>query len=445
MKSVSWTKRHSKLLNLDLLHAKGESGVRYTVCIRKGFSTRAAGYAVDFGGGWDNYSLNGTKHRIPAGAAHFLEHVLFKPRGRNIADEISDRGGLANAETGYGSTLYYFSSVNAFRDNTVSLAEMCFPEKVDTDAVAQERGIVLAEHYEGLESPFLAAILELRRALLGDNNASRDLSGTPDEIRAYDAEQLDELRRVFYSPSNVQFVATGDVDPDEFMNAVEERAASAEKLPRAKKNVLLSAHVEAEPVTIQHNVSRPLAVAGWRVRNTGETAAQRRRYKLAVTIGIEALFGDTSDFYSAAIDNGYADDSLSHNVELSKPVGLVWLGTGCERPQRFFDELETARENCEQVLSKSERTLNSIRRRVMGKAVFASSSVRGIRRLLLKPPRGKFPPKETAQDVLFDIGAEEVIRSTADALAKTGWRGCLACRAEGLDSCFFWNSFAFAT
>ncbi|RKY17365.1 MAG: hypothetical protein DRP90_06795, partial [Planctomycetota bacterium] len=61
----------------------------YTFCPRPGFATKGAAVVFAFGAGWDALETEEGRLAAPSGAAHYLEHVLFKRAGEDLSDRFA--------------------------------------------------------------------------------------------------------------------------------------------------------------------------------------------------------------------------------------------------------------------------------------------------------------------------------------------------------------------
>lgn len=407
---MSWTKRRSKLLGFDFFYRIGESGARYTVCPRSGFYAKAAGVVVSFGGGIDAYECNGTIKEIPAGAAHYLEHILFKNNGSNLGDIISQRGGECNAETDMNSTSYYFSSTVDFDLNLNSLLDIVFASTIPESVVEQERGIILAEHFETLDSPYWQNHLILRNSLYGPCNLSRDLTGDESSIKLLDTQVLRDIYQIFYAPDNMHFVAVGDLDPEDFYQTVESRAMNLKRKQTSSRRIsFVSNCVGSSSIDNAENLALPFLSAGIRFSMPPlNDLKQRTLTKLCLPIGIDLLFGDMSEFMSHAIDEGLAEGTLDTSEYFDIEHGYVAVHAQSFRPEELFKQICKVVEERQKLLNRNKDDVELMRRDIIGKSLFGFSSINSSLAIVLNPIYGNFPPKLFSEDLLATLSSDEV-------------------------------------
>ena len=94
----------------------------------------------------------GCRHEKAAenGAAHFIEHMVFKGTGRrsagDLAREMDAIGGQVNAYTTKEHTCFYARCLDEHLDRAADLLlDMLFSSRFDQSDVEMERGVVLEE------------------------------------------------------------------------------------------------------------------------------------------------------------------------------------------------------------------------------------------------------------------------------------------------------------
>ncbi|MEJ8279105.1 pitrilysin family protein [Pseudonocardia sp. DW16-2] len=152
-----------------------------------------------------------------AGAAHFLEHLLFKGTRRRtaagIAEEMDAVGGELNAFTAKEHTCYYAHVL----DTDVALAVDVLADVV-TDAelahtdVELERGVVLEEISMRDDDPedLLGDLFD--ETLFGDHPLGRPVIGSEESIRAMSRDTLHTFWRGEYTAPRMVVAAAGNLD-----------------------------------------------------------------------------------------------------------------------------------------------------------------------------------------------------------------------------------------
>jgi zinc protease len=159
------------------------------------------------------------------GAAHFLEHMMFKGSARFGPGEI-DRltqalGGVNNAFTSHDSTAYYFNfAADRWTEALAIEADRMAALALDPEQVASERQVILEEIAMYDSEPWDALEMAVHERLFGPHPYGRQVLGTREELLATGAEDLRDFHRRFYRPDNAILVVAGDID-DAALAAVE--------------------------------------------------------------------------------------------------------------------------------------------------------------------------------------------------------------------------------
>lgn len=159
------------------------------------------------------------------GAAHFLEHVLFKrtttASGREISERIDLLGGDLNAYTGREHTCYHVhvpaeglpTAVDVLVDVVANGA--CHEEDVEI-----ERDVVLDELAGRADDPEDLACELVTGAVLGEDPLGRPVIGTEESVGALDAGTLRAFHRRVLRAGDVVVAAAGRVDHDDLVRRI---------------------------------------------------------------------------------------------------------------------------------------------------------------------------------------------------------------------------------
>lgn len=161
-----------------------------------------------------------------AGAAHFLEHMLFKGTSRRSARELADHmdriGGEFNAVTARETTCYYgWVLTEHWVEALEILTEMLLDSRLDETDVERERNVILEEIRGDEEVGENRALWEFDRLLWGPRHPlGRPVAGTLRSVAALTGDHLRGLRDALYTPDNGLVSVAGAVDPDGALEVV---------------------------------------------------------------------------------------------------------------------------------------------------------------------------------------------------------------------------------
>ncbi len=152
-----------------------------------------------------------------AGAAHFLEHLLFKGTHKRGALEISSSieavGGETNAFTTKEYTCYYARVLD--EDLPLAIDVMCdlvADSVLEPADVETERGVILEEIAMHDDEPGDEVHDLFARAVYGDHPLGRLISGTSDTVTPMTRRQIQTFYRRRYVAPQIVIAAAGNLD-----------------------------------------------------------------------------------------------------------------------------------------------------------------------------------------------------------------------------------------
>lgn len=162
-----------------------------------------------------------------AGAAHFLEHLLFKSTPTRTAVQIAQAmdavGGELNAFTAKEHTCYYAHVLDSDLALAVDLvADVVLNGRCLADDVELERDVVLEEIAMRDDDPEDALGDLFLDAMFGDHPVGRPVIGTAQSVSAMTRSQLRSFHARRYTPERMVVAVAGNVDHDDVVALVRE-------------------------------------------------------------------------------------------------------------------------------------------------------------------------------------------------------------------------------
>ncbi|MFB9908201.1 M16 family metallopeptidase [Allokutzneria oryzae] len=281
-----------------------------------------------------------------AGAAHYLEHLLFKGTRRRtaaqIAEEIDAVGGELNAFTAKEHTCYYAHTLDADLPLAVDLVSDVVFDAVCSDAdMETERSVVLEEIAMRDDDPEDLLHEAFCAALLGGHPLGLPVLGTDESITAMSRDSLFGFYRQRYTLPRMVLAAAGNVDHAEVLALVEAalgERANERHTPVAPRTG--SASLQAEKrLVLQHDESEQAHLM------LGVPALDRhdeRRFALGVLNA--ALGGGMSSrlFQEVRERRGLAY-SVYSSISSYADTGSLSVYAGCQ-PERLGEVAGVVRE-----------------------------------------------------------------------------------------------------
>lgn len=239
------------------------------------------------------------------GVSHLLEHMAFKGTERRsaraIAEEIESAGGHLNAHTTHEATAYYARVLKNDLPLAVDLlADILQNSVFEPSELERERGVVIQEIGQSLDTPDDLVFDHLLEAAYVDQPLGRSILGTVDTVRAFGREALRGYMEERYHAPSMVLAAAGAVDHERLVGLAEE---SFGELPRRLNN-------GAEPANF----------------SGGEKRETRDLEQAHVALAFEGpAYGDP-DYYTAQIYSSMLGGGMSSRLfqEVREKRGLCY-------------------------------------------------------------------------------------------------------------------------
>jgi predicted Zn-dependent peptidase len=162
-----------------------------------------------------------------AGAAHFLEHLLFKSTPTRTAVDFAQAvdavGGELNAFTAKEHTCYYAHVLDGDLALAVDLvSDVVLNGRCAANDVELERAVVLEEIAMRDDDPEDALADQFLAALFGDHPVGRPVIGSVQSVSSMTRAQLHSFHQRRYTPERMVVAVAGNIDHDDVVTLVRE-------------------------------------------------------------------------------------------------------------------------------------------------------------------------------------------------------------------------------
>ena len=158
----------------------------------------------------------GSRHESAAenGAAHFIEHMVFKGTetrsAAQIAQEMDAIGGQVNAYTTKESTCFYVRALDTHLAQAIDiLCDMFFHSAFRQEDVDTERGVILEEIGMYADNPEDLCSERLAAAVYKGSSLARPILGKPATLNTMTGESLRAWKDAHYRPDQVVVALAG--------------------------------------------------------------------------------------------------------------------------------------------------------------------------------------------------------------------------------------------
>ena len=285
---------------------KHKTGLTILLKQMKDFSTAIAVFLTRFGSVDRCFKKVGEKEKttVPDGVAHYLEHKLFENEDGSVTFELfSKEKALANAETSFNSTSYYFSSPSKnFLDALKILLNFVQNPYFTDENVEKERGIISQEIKMEKDTPEEVVFYKCLEGMYKNSAVKIYIGGSVSSIKKINKEILYECYNNFYNLSNMCLILVGNFNEEEALSLVDAQLKNAETVEIERFYEEEPEEVEKKYCEVFMPVKMPLFSIGFKL--TPKKGEQRLKTVIGLRILCELLLGEGSFLYNEFYENG---------------------------------------------------------------------------------------------------------------------------------------------
>lgn len=206
-------------------------GLRVAIHPKRDFHNTIVTLQVDFGGSYLHYMQGEVEHRLPAGVAHFLEHLMFNNMDFNLSEFFASKGAEINAFTSNSNTSYRFESINHIK-SLLDMFLLNFTDfQIGDELLEKERTIIAHELTMSDDSVHVDMHQKLLKMMYQDPSIFSDVGGEVKDIMQTGLHHLKQAFEGFYHPHNSSLIITGNVDSEEIFQLLESHPYNTKEWP----------------------------------------------------------------------------------------------------------------------------------------------------------------------------------------------------------------------
>lgn len=361
--------------------------------------------------------------QVPDGIAHFLEHKMFEKETGDVFQDFGRQGASANAFTSFTKTSYLFSTTDQVRKNLETLLDFVQEPYFTEETVEKEKGIIGQEIQMYQDDSNWRLFFGILGNLYPKHPLHIDIAGTVESIDEITAEDLYTCYHTFYHPSNMTLFVVGKMNPEEMMSFIRENQSKK----TFEKAVPIKRHFPEETASdivressIKMPVQRTKVLVGLKGLSDAPTdGLQLIKYKTAVNLLLQLLFGNTSKNYLSLYNEGLLDDSFSYEFNLDRSFHFADIGGDSDRPDELAEAIEKILLTCEESDELTEKNLTLLKKKMIGKYFQSLNSLEYI--------ANQFSQSLFGDVTLFDmlsvidqIQLSDIKKAAADFIRKDG-------------------------
>lgn len=157
------------------------------------------------------------------GIAHFIEHMLFKGtkkrKAYHILSRLEDVGGELNAYTTKEETAIHASFLKDDYERAIELiSDITFNSIFPAREIEKEKDVVIEEINSYLDNPAELIFDDFEELIFYDQPIGRNILGTPDSVRTFDAEKINNFISNNYNTFEMVFCSVGNISDEKIIS-----------------------------------------------------------------------------------------------------------------------------------------------------------------------------------------------------------------------------------
>lgn len=301
-----------ELIGIDekIYYYKTKSGLKVYMWVNDRVRSMESCLCVKYGSIHTKFKVGRKIYEVPNGVAHFLEHIKF-----NISDDVTAHdvfyklGADSNAFTTFEYTNYYTFTTENKCEVLNELLNFVYNPFFTKKMVEKEKGIIVEEARMGIDDVNSLMYFTSLQNVLVKSKFRNFITGTVDDVNKISVDDVKLVYDTFYHPENMFMVVTGNFNPYEVANVVEENLSKKDFLEYKNPYVIM----ESEPRKVNKkyyedniNVGNTniVMIAKMDMKRFKDFSLNKLNYLLNIIF--ELNFGVTSDFKEKMINDGVA-------------------------------------------------------------------------------------------------------------------------------------------
>lgn len=266
--------------------------------------------SVKYGSVHTKFKVGKKTYEVPNGIAHFLEHIKFNlDEERTAHDEFYKLSGDANAFTTFNYTSYLVFATENKKENLNLLLDFVYNPYFTKKMINKEKGIIVEEANMGLDDAYQVSFFDSLKNVLQKSKYRNYITGTPEEVNSVKLEDIELIYKTFYHPKNMFLCITGNFNPYEMAQVVEDNLSKKEFGEYIKAEII----GEKEPKQVTHkyveeklNFTYPKV--NYQIKIPLDKLKEKEESNLDLKIKLNLIlninFGVTSNFYEELTSKG---------------------------------------------------------------------------------------------------------------------------------------------
>ncbi|MFB7639358.1 M16 family metallopeptidase [Peribacillus butanolivorans] len=352
----------------SFIEKKKINGLDTFLVNKNGFLENYILLSIDFGGVDSNsiYHDKECNRKIPYGTAHFLEHLIIQNNQFDALHRFGNIGSSINASTNFEYTSFVISCTEQLELNIQMILKLVQSISITNDIVEKEKKIIKQEILQSHSNKKAKCFTNLLADLYGDESGvAQPIVGNLASIDSMDSNIMEKCFQKFYSIENMKMIIIGDIIPEEIYTIIGNELTNTTL--KEKNRYLPLLPIKRESINIEPiNTNQSVLLFGNAIANESVTSSDTDiRKEFTIRIGLEILFGRTSDFQQKINNHSLVDKDIELKYEISNRYSFSLLSAITTKPCELMEEIRLTKNNI-QTRSIDDYEFLISKRRIIG-------------------------------------------------------------------------------
>lgn len=375
-------KQYFKDVDETMIQTRLKNGLRLTLIPKKDYHQVYGILTTNFGSldAVIENTRTGEISKIPAGAAHFLEHKMFEgANGEDAFVKFMRQGAQANAFTTNFQTSYLFSTSLQIEKNIETLLDFVQVPYFSVEGIEKEKGIIEQEIIEYLDSPHWKIHQLLLEGLYPNHPAGLDIAGSVETVYETTYEDLKLCYDAFYHPTQMSLILVGNVNAEELIPLVEANQAEKDFPEPIYQSVPVPLNGQViNKQTVKMDVSQPLVALGARFKPIKAQNDQLLKLILQSTVLTDILFGPTALVSQTWYEKEWIDSSFDWMISAKNPMHYLYLSVSTDYVDDVLLEWKSVLNNWENSIDLNQKHFEQVIKGRIGDLLQMHNSLENI-------------------------------------------------------------------
>ena len=401
----------------EVCYEKLDNGMDVYLFSKENFHNNYVTFTTKFGSIYNEFVPIGKEKmiKVPKGVAHFLEHKVFiQEHDPQPSDFFAESGALTNAYTTFKNTTYLFSGPSKLKENICFLLDYVQQPYFTDDNVNSEKGIITQEIHMCDDNPQDVMYEHIRKNAFYNNPFKNSIIGTVEDINSITKETLFTCYNTFYHPENMFLVVTGNFDPNEIINSIEENQKQKQFKKLDKINI--KEYKEKDTVVKEKEIidsNTEISKVSYNIKiSLKNLNISKRKYNIYLFIIFSLLFDESSIFDEEAKKEKIITNTLYLNILNCDTHALISLINETNCYDQLLDKIKETLKN----INIKEEDLERKKKVLISNEIFSFENLEVINEMIIDNVIFENKIEENMIDILHSLNKEELdeVISTLD-------------------------------